>query len=260
MQKQFLYIKHLVATSGLANAVTQLKIWAEMPASLRHRELGLLHKEDAMMRTCMRKFVSADSNWIDIGAHIGSKTYQLKKLAPQGKGFSVEASPQKADWLRRRFSDVTLLHVAASDEKGEVTFFENATRPGFSSLSNENKDDEILEVRVDAARLDALIGEDTKIDFIKIDVEGHEYRALRGADRILRQNKPTILFEAGPYEPERETELSDQLFSLLTEEYGYKVYPVYHTYFDREEISLEQFRSCRQYPYLAFNFFARHSD
>jgi hypothetical protein len=46
-----------------------------------------------------------------------------------------------------------------------------------------------------ADTLDFLQGE--KICLIKIDVEGHEINALKGAEEIIRKNNPIILFEQG---------------------------------------------------------------
>ncbi|MBT6439757.1 MAG: FkbM family methyltransferase, partial [Flavobacteriales bacterium] len=39
----------------------------------------------------------------------------------------------------------------------------------------------------------------SKIDFIKIDTDGHELNILKGAKDIINQHKPSIIFEIGMY-------------------------------------------------------------
>jgi hypothetical protein len=54
-----------------------------------------------------------------------------------------------------------------------------------------------LKFQCDIVRLDDVI--DARISFLKIDVDGAELLVLRGAQRILRESRPPILFEAGGY-------------------------------------------------------------
>lgn len=56
---------------------------------------------------------------------------------------------------------------------------------------------EVEEIKVPLKTLDNLIPNDTKIDFIKIDVEGGEFNVIKGAKNLLLNNKPIIIFEFG---------------------------------------------------------------
>ena len=60
-----------------------------------------------------------------------------------------------------------------------------------------------------------------KIELIKIDVEGHEINALKGARNLIQSNKPIILFEAGAREHDKSSEVIEYLSSL-----NYKFYTI----------------------------------
>lgn len=279
-----LYLKHLAATSRLAGAAAAASRAVDSLRLLSTPELGLVHAEHAMMDQLLREMIKPDFNCIDIGAHIGSKTRQMVDLAPAGRHFAVEASPQKSRWLEKRFPQVRVFNKALSDAPGEVTFYENLSKPGFSSLiaPKPGQRSAIRQVTVEAATLDALIPQDARIDFIKIDIEGGEYDALRGAARILGADRPVILFEAGGAATREPQDKSDDesgghsggdrdghrvdngaargtpgdVFRLLHEEYGYDIYPVFHVAHRRGPIDLKQFHDYRVYPFLSFNYFA----
>ena len=51
-------------------------------------------------------------------------------------------------------------------------------------------------LHVPVIRLDDRFGPHEPIAFIKIDVEGAEHAALRGAERILTEQRPVLLFES----------------------------------------------------------------
>lgn len=248
--------KHRIATSALAGPVGALRGAVGRLRTVLHPELGLLHAEHGMTDTCLRRLVRPDWNCLDIGAHIGSVSYLLSTLAPRGHLTIIEALPAKAAALRTRFPGATVHQVAVGDRAGEVTFFENTAQPGFSSLTNRASRGATREVRISMARIDDLWPVNQPLHFAKIDVEGHEYPALRGAEQTLRRHRPAILFEAGAADdPDTAAADYDGLFRFLTG-LGYAIRPVFHQFYGREPVSLEGFTACRRYPFTAFNFFA----
>lgn len=68
---------------------------------------------------------------------------------------------------------------------------------GFKRRKYAIKNPDIEQIEVEAKTLDEVIGENQKIDFIKIDVEGAEMEVLEGAKIIILKNKPLVLFECG---------------------------------------------------------------
>jgi FkbM family methyltransferase len=251
-----LRLKSRIATSPLAGPVGILRGLQGRLKSVLHPELGLLHQEGRMTDACLRELVRPDWNCLDVGGHLGSVSYTLSRLARRGKLHIVEASPVKAAALRERFPKATVHAVAVSDHQGEAVFYENVAQPGFSSLTNRTSRGETRELRVPLARIDDLWPGDLPLHFIKIDVEGHEYAALKGAEFTLHRHRPAILFEAGAVEDSDVNATSyDDLHTFLTA-MGYAIRPVFHQHFGREPVTLDAFRACRLYPFTAFNFFA----
>lgn len=251
-----LRLKSRIATSPLAGPVGVLRGLLGRLRAVIHPELGLLYQEGRLTDACFAKLIRPDWNCLDVGGHLGSVSYTLGKLAPRGKLHIVEASPAKAAALRERLPKATIHATAVSDHTGEAVFYENVTQPGFSSLTNRNSRGDTREIRVPLARIDDLWPHDLPLHFIKIDVEGHEYAALKGAEATLRRHMPAILFEAGAVQDRDVNAASyDDLYAFLTG-MGYAIRPVFHQHFGREPASLNAFRACRLYPFTAFNFFA----
>lgn len=254
-----LHLKHLLVTSPIGRPLLTMRRFVQGYRSLLHPELALLWREDRMMEAIVSRLLERDSVCIDVGAHIGSMTHLFRTLAPKGRHVAIEAIPTKAAWLRKRFADIDVKDVAISDEEGEVTFFENLDRPGFSSLgarSGRNR-----EVAVTCTTLDKLLAARDRVDLIKIDVEGFELNVVRGAREVLKRCRPVLIFEAGAAsDPNIDNSSYVELLDLLTRDLGYEVRPVFGDYYGKAPITRTEFLSCRTYPFLAFNYVARPID
>jgi FkbM family methyltransferase len=100
------------------------------------------------------------------------------------------------------------------------------------SLKETNKSATKIEVNT----LDNWIQENniSKVDVIKIDVEGFEYKVLKGGEKLLKQKRPTLFIEL---DDENLKAVGDDASSLvkLLEKLDYKVYnsidntPIYST-------------------------------
>lgn len=127
----------------------------------------------------------------DCGAYRGDSAALFCAIFPNvRKIYSLE--PDRGSFRRLEdvaaFSDgrVSAYNVAASDFCGELTFSSSSSRgAGAAGRSRRAK-----EKTVRAATLDSLI--DSPVDLIKLDVEGDEERALRGAERIMSEHAPSI--------------------------------------------------------------------
>lgn len=157
-------------------------------------------KYDFQTTELIRKHLKKDANCVDVGANLGHILMEIVDAAPQGKHFAFEPIPGLYESLKKRFSkNTTVFNCALSSEKGSTTFNFYPDRPavsGFRERNNQIGQEPIL-LNVEVEKLDDLIPEDLKIDLIKIDVEGAELGVLQGAKKILKKNKPLVLFEFG---------------------------------------------------------------
>jgi hypothetical protein len=62
-----------------------------------------------------------------------------------------------------------------------------------------------------------------RVDFVKLDVDGHEYQVLQGAQRTIRRFRPRILFELAPYVfADKPRELAGLLRTLWEDGYRFQ--------------------------------------
>ncbi len=193
---------------------------------------------------------------MDVGAHIGSIISEVAHHCPSAKIVAIEAIPEKADRLKRKFPHVEIHSCAVSDSDGETIFFVNTRKSGFSSLRRPTNSDasEVAQIKVPIKKLDGLIFSND-VDLIKIDVEVAELGVLRGGERLIKTNRPTIMFESGaPVESGLgyTKELMWQWF--MEREYSLLV-PNRVAHYD-PGLSLECFVESHLYPRRTTNYFA----
>ena len=252
-----LYAKHLIATSALAPRARRVRAALARFAMLREPALGLLACEDAMMEAVFARLLAPDTNCIDVGAHVGTVSRIFAELAPRGRHLIIEPEAAKAAWLARRFPGAEVHAVAAAEADGERTLYQNLDNPGFTGLAPRKGRGRTRESRVRAVRLDSLVPADRRIGLLKIDVEGHEYAVLRGAEAILDRERPIIVFEAGATRADLPGgDPCAPLFRHLEERHDYVLRAVFDAYYARPPIDAGRFTAYRTFPYLAFNYVA----
>ncbi len=200
--------------------------------------------------------IEPDHNCVDVGAHIGSLLAEIDRLAPRGSHVAFEPTPQKAQWLRRRFPRVEVIEAATWDEPGTALFHEDVDRPGLSGLREPVDDSTIRRHEVQVVTIDGTLGDRDRIDFLKIDVEGAELSTLRGAEHTVERHRPAILFECGTgTELERFGHTRADLFRHLVDR-GYDVYSIIDFVYGRQPMTCESFDKAGTYPYRGFNYLA----
>ncbi|MEK9754717.1 MAG: FkbM family methyltransferase [Rhodospirillaceae bacterium] len=131
---------------------------------------------------------------VDIGAHVGLWSWQMAQDFDVVEAF--EPVPAHAECFARNLegcAHVTLRQVALGDAGDFVTL---RTRTPDSSGDTGVEPDGSGDVRAPLFRLDQLTIND--IDLIKLDCEGYELFALRGAEQTLRHFRPTVIVEQKP--------------------------------------------------------------
>jgi FkbM family methyltransferase len=160
--------------------------------------------ERGHIRWACDNFAREDKSMIDIGAHIGMYTVEFGKKSKHV--YSFECSPKSFNYLcanillRDLSYKVTKYNVALSDKEGLTPYYIRDPRDGGGNgISGFEVDTlkNIPTIQVPRKPLDSFGL--TDINFIKMDVEGHEEFVLRGAVKTLEENNyPKIMFESWP--------------------------------------------------------------
>jgi FkbM family methyltransferase len=227
------------------NPTTRGSVKALLEAAMEVPAIGHLLRQVAAAQTLFpnfrvdqlsyfitRQVLKSDSCCIDIGAHRGEILKHFLDVSHQGRHWAFEPMPRYGLILKERFgshSNVTLCEQAVSDSAGTANFSVVRSFPGFSGLQTrayQGGDPDIESISVKVVTLDSVIPAEQRIDLIKLDIEGAELLALRGATRILQGSHPHILLEfqqkGAPYFGYGPNEL----FAFLSE-YGYKLWTLH---------------------------------
>jgi FkbM family methyltransferase len=175
---------------------------------------------DYYTKKIIAKVCNSNSNCIDIGCHKGEILDIIIKSAPSGNHFCFEPIPELYTNLMSKYKSNNLhfYKLALSNIKGNATFNHVLSNPAYSGLlkrTYDKKNEIDTEIEVETNLLDNIIPQQTKIDFIKIDVEGGELQVLEGAFNLLKNNKPIVLFEHGLGASDMYGSYPDKVFELF---------------------------------------------
>jgi FkbM family methyltransferase len=138
---------------------------------------------------------------VDIGAHTGIYSLFACALNPSCEVFAFEPFPPIYALLAENIrlngfeSRIRPFQAAVSDADGtgSLHIAPDVTMCALADSSGE--------LEVPLVTLDQIIPIDGGTGLVKIDVEGHENRVLRGMEGILEDSHPAIIFECNPGAP-----------------------------------------------------------
>jgi Methyltransferase FkbM domain len=154
--------------------------------------LGIFERE---LASWFRRFCAPDSNSFDVGAREGYYTLLLAKRSPGGRVLAIEADPTEHHRLRRNLNLNKSLRPAPEALLARVVDHPHGPR----------------DVTLDEI---AYGREGFVPDLVKLDIEGWELCALRGATRLLADRRPHLIVET-------HSEQLERACSEVLREYGY---------------------------------------
>lgn len=170
---------------------------------------GIFEKEQ--LNKVIKIFVNKKKNlFIDIGANIGNHSIFLSKFFKNVLAF--EAHPKIFEILNlntKKIKNIKSFNIALSDKK-KFLYFKDIQTQNMAGHSLRPKG----EIKVKTTKLDDIVKLKNKIDFIKIDTEGHEYEVLKGMKKILKVNDPIIMFEFDAMQFRRDNKIIKYLNKL----------------------------------------------
>ncbi|MGC9943896.1 MAG: FkbM family methyltransferase [Verrucomicrobiota bacterium] len=156
----------------------------------------------------MQKFLEEGGEVFDLGANVGVWTVLMSKANPGVRVHSFEPNPSTFKLLKSNVEEsqcgnVRLNLAAVSNTSGQLNFQvpKNAAifgrvAPPVNGEDKEGRFSQIDSFSVPAIRLWEYCQSNSidEIDFLKIDVEGHELAALEGLGRLLRERKVKAIY------------------------------------------------------------------
>lgn len=129
-----------------------------------------------------------DEHFVDVGALDGETTRYFLDRFEGSRAYVLEPNPKQFEVTEGRlqgYPQAELFPYGAYDRDGTLYFDSSAADAGSASVSEHG------DTRIEVRRLDGLLG-DRPVTFIKMDIEGSELAALRGAERIVREQRPKL--------------------------------------------------------------------
>lgn len=191
-------IKQSLLSSGLGLHILGLRdrLGIMAAAATKTEQLGTM-AQDYIASYLLCRLCAPGKTFVDVGAHIGSVVASVQKSCSKTSIVAIEAMPDKAAALSHRFPKVKVLNFAVGEVEGEIDFYVDTRRSGYSSLIVDRNDrSSVNTIRVPIRTLDTLLAHCESIDIIKIDVEGAEYRVLLGSSDTVNRHRPVIMFES----------------------------------------------------------------
>lgn len=170
-------------------------------------------------------YLKDDSVILDIGANIG--VWSINLATKQRKIYSFE--PFKSSYmalcgnifLNKLEANITPYNIALTDDINinyEFKLDEECNIGGVRLIKKEkdtiNPFNDIKLSTIDMLNLE-------KLDLIKLDVEGHELKVLKGGIETIKKCKPIIFFECWTKESYKKEK--EALFNFITNELNYEI-------------------------------------
>ncbi|MFL2882078.1 MAG: FkbM family methyltransferase [Candidatus Poseidoniaceae archaeon] len=183
----------------------------------------------------INELISTQSNVLVVGAHIGSLVIPIAKNC--NKVVAIEANPNNFNLLKtnlhlNKSQNVTIHNIAASSKQETIKFQMNVVNSGGSKRLPKNNEymyrydnPEVIEVQ--AHSLDEYLDENN-FDLVLIDIEGSEYFAMQGMEKIL-SNCNTLIVEFLPHHLKNVADVTvEQFLSLIPKQFTKLTIPSKH--------------------------------
>lgn len=209
---------HLDGTSIPVKTCDGFSIWCD-PSDFIQKTIIQTGMWDYEVADAIRTHLKPGQTFCDIGANIGYFSMLAARMGANVIAF--EPQPACAQAFRRNADlnrlNITLHEMALSSEPGQMNLYlEGDRNTGAASFRFRNG--EVISVPVN--RLDDVLT--IKPHLIKIDIEGAEVLALRGAKQTLSgADRPKVICEVSEFSLRQLGSSKDELFDLMSS-YGYQ--------------------------------------
>ena len=173
--------------------------------SFRHGIKKILGLYEPEVTKTVVNLTKGASVCIDVGCHVGYISLaMLKGMGLNGKLVCIDPIKEDIDLINKtlkknKASNFITLAIGLGDENKKMTagVYLDSGMARFSDSKFSNDVIPHTQGTFEIKTMDTVCKElnITKVDFIKIDVEGYEYKVLKGAKELLTSSKPKLLIE-----------------------------------------------------------------
>jgi len=173
---------------------------------------------------------------MDVGAQIGYFSCLFSQLVgPTGRVISFDPDSRTIPYFNSNIqkyalNNITFFQKGVWDKKTILKLYPHPNLGSSSVVPEQILASSLVypmqPVEVELNTIDYFV-EELKlptVDFIKMDIEASEIRALRGAHQTLTNIKPALAIAAYHMNPDTGKETSSTIDQILKQEYGYKTY------------------------------------
>jgi FkbM family methyltransferase len=181
----------------------------------------------------LQRILKPGMTFIDAGANMGLySVFAARRVGPRGMVLAIEPSGRELAILEKNvklnaLSNVRTQRKALSDRAAVVELsVAPLEKSGHNTLGAFAYDTALdHRERVQTEKLDDLVHSEglSRVDVIKMDIEGAEMAALRGAEETLRQFKPVLLLELSDRALQHQETNSLEVLALL-DQHGYRIF------------------------------------
>jgi FkbM family methyltransferase len=180
-------------------------------------------------------------NILDVGANIGQTADKYRTLFPQATIYSFEPFEEAFNQLSKAFSGIQSVKphkLAVSDSSGSKTLFVNQDNTTNSLLATTNVANTTLingqmtsvgTVQVQTTTIDDFCPQQNiqQIDILKMDIQGGELMALRGARSMLQRQAISLIYSEVLFAPLYKDQAFFADILLEMRGYGYELFGLY---------------------------------
>jgi FkbM family methyltransferase len=190
---------------------------------------GLLDRQEVSL---LEGKVRPGSVAVDLGANIGFYSQLLAKLVgPQGEVHAFEPDKQNFSYLRmmaQKYPQIKKNNCAVGKNSGKINLFlaDSLNVDHLTYDNGEKRQKKLIKV----VALDDYFKQKQTIDVLKVDIQGFDYFAILGAQKIIKRS-PNILIlgELSPYSLAKAGSSVKQYLRLLRK-WGFRI-----NYFNRSD-------------------------
>lgn len=215
------------------------KSFSGLHASLKSGSNSSIPENELLV---LQMFINEQSVVFDVGANNGLYCYYFQEIIKVKEIHAFEPIPSLFNKLNKWFKNIYFYPFAISDTQISTSLripyidsIRYETRAKLDDLKEENETN-YKEIKISTHTLDKLfLSSLSKVDFIKIDIEGHELKAIHGARELIKKHHPILMIEIEARH--HQTKILDVIFEI--EALGYSC--IFLNYAERKFMEIKNF-------------------